>query len=83
MTVIPIHSKPVRFIDGPLVDLHRMTIIRQMTSVLIETGTSGDHDDSWLTLRFAGFHVSDIVMGIDDARQAAAQEIVARIMGGQ
>lgn len=80
MTVIPFHSKPVRFIDGPLVDLHRMTIIRQMTAVLIETGTSGDHDDSWLALRFAGFHVSDIVMGIDDARQAAAQELVAREM---
>lgn len=81
MNVIPFHTRPVRMIDGPLVDLHRSVIIRQMADVIIQTGTASDHDDAWLALRVAGFKVADIVMGIDDARQVAAQDLVSQIMG--
>jgi hypothetical protein len=80
MNIIPLHTKPVRLLDGPLVELSRTELIRRMTATVLETGTSGDRDDAWLALRFEGFKVADIAMTIDDVLQAATQETVARIM---
>lgn len=79
MDLLPFHIKPVRLIDGPLVDTRRGELVARMASDLIEAGTAGCERDAIRTL-FGKYAIADIMMLIDDARQAAQQEIVAREM---
>jgi hypothetical protein len=80
MNLRSLHIKPIRLIDGPLVDTRRAELVTRMANDLVAAGTAGDERDAIRTL-FGKYAISDIMMLIDDARQAAAQEIVAREMG--
>jgi hypothetical protein len=51
-----------------------------MIAILIRDGTCGVESDAIRSLRDAGFAMPDIIMCIDDARQVAMQDIVAREM---
>jgi len=79
MNILHLHTKPVRLIDGPLVDTRRAELVARMASDLVETATAGDERDAIRSL-FGKYAIADIMMLIDDARQAAQQEIVAREM---
>ena len=59
--------------------LRRQTLVPKMAAVILEAGTAGNERDAIRSL-FGKFEMTDIVMLIDDARQAAQQEIVAREM---
>lgn len=59
--------------------VRRKTLVPQMAAVIVEAGTAGNERDAIRSL-FGKFEMTDIVMLIDDARQAAQQEIVAREM---
>jgi len=79
MNLLPFHIKPVRLIDGPLVNTRRAALVTRMASDLVAAGTAGSERDAIRTL-FGKYAIGDIMILIDDARQAAQQEIVAREM---
>lgn len=72
----------LRIIDNPLVEnkTWRTATLNLMIAVLIRDGTCGVESDAIRSLRAASFAMPDIIMCIDDARQAAMQDIVAREM---
>jgi len=75
-----VHSSPVRLIDAPLVNVARNSMVARMAAVLVRKDTFGNERDARFSLRYAGFTMPEIVMCIDDARQVAAQHVVAREM---
>lgn len=71
----------VRLVDGPLIDkLPRSELVARMARDLIKYDAIGNEQDSIRSLFGRGFSMVDIVMCIDDARQVAMQEVVAREM---
>lgn len=60
--------------------LRRTTLVPKMAADLVKFGTYGSERDAIRSLFGNGYAMTDIVMLIDDARQAAQQEIVAREM---
>ena len=75
----------LRIINDPLVQnkTYRTLTLERMITILIRDGTCSDKDDAIRSLRAAGFEMANIVMLIDDARQAAFQHtvgVVAREM---
>lgn len=79
MSPARLHTTPIRLIDGPLVNTRRAGLVESMAAVIAEAGTAGDEREAIRSL-FGKFAMGDIVMLIDDARQAAQQAIVAREM---
>ncbi len=72
----------VHLVEAPLVRVDPyLQLVEEMANVLLQQDAYGDADEAWRTLRAYGFRCSDIVVMIDDARQAAAQEMVAKVMG--
>lgn len=59
--------------------VRRQTLVPKMAAIIMEAGTVGNERDAIRSL-FGKFAMADIIMLIDDARQAAQQEIVAREM---
>lgn len=59
---------------------HRENLVHRMATDLVAAGTAGNERDAIRSL-FGKYPIVDIMMLIDDARQAAAQDIVAREMG--
>ncbi len=71
----PAHLIPLPF------ETPRVRLVEKMTAELVKAGTFHDERAAMRTLRDAGFAMGDVVMCIDDARQAAMQDIAAREMG--
>ena len=72
----------LRIIDTPLVDnkTWRTATLEAMVAILIRDGTCSDEADAIRSLR-AHFDLVDIIMCIDDARQAAFQPTVDVVAG--
>lgn len=73
-----LHTIPTGLLDGPLFSARRAELVERMAAVIVEAG-AGDEREAIRSL-FGKFAMADIVMLIDDARQAAQQAIVAREM---
>lgn len=73
-----------RLIDGPLIDqaARREDLVRRMATDLIEAGALAVRDDAIDVLMARGYPTFDIFSPrmVDDAMQAAAQELVAMEM---
>jgi hypothetical protein len=70
----------LRIIDNPLVENKswRTATLKRMVEVLVETQTFAIERDAIRCLHHTGFRAVDIIMCIDDARQAAnTQAVVA------
>lgn len=69
-------------IDGAVMDAtaRRKETVTRMAKDLVRYDAVQDERDSIRSLFGRGYSMVDIVMMIDDARQAAMQEIVAREM---
>lgn len=74
------HAVPLRLIDGPVTSIRRAELVARMAKDLVKYEAAADERDSIRSLFGRGYSMPDIVMLIDDARQAAMQEIVAREM---
>jgi hypothetical protein len=59
--------------------VRRKTLVPKMAAIIVEDGTAGDEREAIRSL-FGKLAMPDLIMLIDDARQAAQQEIVAREM---
>ena len=70
---------PFQLIDGSLVEVTRARRVAEMAATLIELGSYGSEREAIRSL-FGRFGMADIMMLIDDARQAAVQSVVAREM---
>ncbi len=77
-----VYSSPDRLLDAGLVNVARNSMVARMAAVLVRKHTFGDEEDARFSLRYAGFTMAEIVMCIDDARQVAAQHVVAMEMAG-
>jgi hypothetical protein len=73
------HCSPPRVIDGALLYIGRAELVARMADDLIEAGTFNDEREAVRSL-FGKYPYFQISLLIDDARQAAVQEIVAREM---
>lgn len=72
----------LRLVDGPLIETKpRRDVVQKMAADLIRFGAVENEQDSIRSLFGNGYSMVDIVMLIDDARQVAMQEIVAKEMG--
>lgn len=58
----------------------RRFLVARMAADLIKYDAAGDERDAIRSLFGRGYKMPDIVMLVDDARQKAVQEIVAREM---
>jgi hypothetical protein len=69
----------IALVDGPLVanKTRRTAMIERMASDLVRAGTANSEVAAMRTLKDCGHAMTDIVMLVDDARQAAMQEVVA------
>lgn len=80
MSVITIHPLP----DGSLcldaVREQRIAKVAEMASRLIETGAFVDHADSIMVLVSFGYSRFKVHALLDDARQVAAEHVVAMQM---
>lgn len=72
----------VRHLEGPLVVVgdRRKPLVQSMAATLVRLNTFQDERDAIRSLR-GTYAMADIVMLIDDARQAAMQTVVAEEMG--
>lgn len=71
----------IRIVDGTLIDkAPRSELVKRMAADLIKYDAVGNEQDSIRSLFGRGYSMVDIVMCIDDARQVAMQEVVAREM---
>lgn len=72
----------IKLIDGALIDkMPRKELVEKMARDLIRFDAVANERDSIRSLFGHGYSMIDLVMLIDDARQVAQQEIVAREMG--
>lgn len=72
-----------RWLEGPIVikpATYRAQLVECMARALVEAGTAHDEREAIRYLFGNGFAMADIVMVLDDARQAAIQDVVAREM---
>jgi hypothetical protein len=69
-------------IDGPLLQApeRRAMLIEYMAADLLETGAFVDRSESEKQLHRDGYLCLDVMILVDDARQVAMQEAVAREM---
>lgn len=76
------HAVPLRLIDGPLVDVNsrRSDIVKRMAVDLVRFDAFRTEPDAIRSLHGARYSMGDIVMCVDDARQAAMSDVVAREM---
>lgn len=73
-----------RLIDGPLLNIreHRAEMVERMAADLIQFDAFRDERDAIRALTWCGRHGAyDVMVLVDDARQRAMQEVVAREMG--
>lgn len=63
----------------PLLNTRRADLVARMAARLIECGTYSSESDAMRSL-VGNYAIADIMMLIDDARQVATQEAVARDM---
>ena len=72
----------LRLVDRSVrsVHQHRQSMVRQMARDLVRYDAHANEADSIRSLFGRGYSMVDIVILIDDARQVAMQEIVAREM---
>lgn len=70
------HSVPLRLI----INAHRADLVARMAKDLVRFDSAGNEADAIRSLFGNGYGMGDIVMCVDDARQAAVQDIVAREM---
>lgn len=78
MNIAFLHRKPVRMIDGPLVDTRRADVVTRMAADLVAGEAYQCESDAIVMLAFKGYRYTDIFMLVDDARQVAQQTTVAR-----
>jgi len=74
---------PIRLLDAPLIDAptRRALLVKCMAADLVRYEAAHNEQDAIRSLYGTGrYEMADIVMLLDDARQAAVQEIVAREM---
>lgn len=80
MSIITIHP----LIDGPIcldaVRAQRIAKVAEMASRLVETGAFVDHSDSIMVLASFGYSAFEVHALLDDARQVAAEHVVAMEM---
>lgn len=80
MSIATIHPLP----DGSLcldaVRAQRIAKVAEMASRLVETGSFVDHGDSVLTLMAFGYGAFEVHALLADARQIAAEHVVAMEM---
>lgn len=80
MQPITIHALP----DGSLcldaVRAQRIHKVAEMASRLVETGAFVDHSDSIMVLASFGYSSFEVHALLDDARQIAAEHVVAMEM---
>jgi hypothetical protein len=69
-------------IDGPLLlaPERRALLIEHMAADLLETGAFVDRSESERQLHRDGYPCLDVMILVDDARQVAMQDVVAREM---
>jgi Holliday junction resolvasome RuvABC DNA-binding subunit len=72
----------VHLLEAPLMRAQDqyLRLVEGMANVLLQEGAYGDADEAWRTLRAFGYSARDIAVVIDDVRQAAAQDAVAKVM---
>lgn len=79
MSTLPITIHPL--VDGSLsldaVREQRIAKVAEMASRLVETGAFVDHSDSVLVLASFGYSAFEVHALIADARQVAAEHVVA------
>lgn len=81
MNLHRIRNSPPRLIDGPLVPAGaRRELVERMAADLIRFQAWHDEREAIRSLFGRGYSMVDIVMLIDDARQAAQTEVVAEAM---
>lgn len=70
-------------IDGPLMTTpeRRAARVEAMAFLLRQTNAYADRGDAVRFLMARGFSTLDILLLVDDARQVAVQDVVAREMG--
>jgi len=73
---------PIRLLDAPLIDARtrRRALVARMAQDLVRYDAHANEADAIRSLYGAGYPMADIVMLVDDARQVAVQEIVAKEM---
>jgi hypothetical protein len=80
MNTITVHP----LVDGTLsldaVRAQRIAKVAEMASRLVETGAFVDHSDSILVLASFGYSAFEVHALLDDARQIAAEHVVAMEM---
>ena len=78
------NTVPFRLIEGGLVNVTRSEMVRQMVADLIRFDAAGNEADAIRSLYGTNrYSMTDIVMNIDNVRQAAFQrtvDVVAREM---
>ncbi|MES5483629.1 hypothetical protein QMZ05_12795 [Bradyrhizobium sp. INPA03-11B] len=70
----------IRLVDGPVVIPEveeRTEKVARMAKHLLAAGTFNDERDAIRSLVGNGFRFGEVVMLVDDARQVAAQHVVA------
>jgi AmiR/NasT family two-component response regulator len=69
-------------IDGPVIDstIKRKAKVEQMAKDLVRYDAFHNEADAIRSLFGRGYGMADIVMLVDDARQVAMQDVVAREM---
>lgn len=77
------HAVPLRLIDGPLVDVNsrRSDIVKRMAVDLVRFDAFRTEHDAIRSLYGSrSYSMADIVMCVDDARQAAMSNVVSAEM---
>jgi hypothetical protein len=78
------HHHPCPLVDGSLcldaVRAQRIAKVAEMASRLVETGAFVDHGDSIMTLVSFGYSPFEVHALLADARQTAAEHVVAMEM---
>lgn len=74
------NTVPLRLIEGGIVNVHRSEIVRRMAADLVRFDSFRTEPDAIRSLHGARYSMGDIVMCVDDARQAAMSDVVAAEM---
>ncbi len=74
------HAVPLQLLDAGIVNVSRTDMVERMAQDLVRFDSFRCESDAIRSLFGRGYSMVDIVMVIDDARQVAMQDIVAREM---
>lgn len=80
MIVATIHPLPDGSLSLDAVRAQRVQKVAEMASRLVETGSFVDHGDSIMTLLAFGYGAFEVHALLADARQVAAEHVVAMEM---